>query len=453
MRWFRPKKALVQPLLRQHFGPVPLNSLVTASRTFPETSRVDLQQAITRLFSDRYQGRLLGVHPEHEHFTMTMAHLVTDSHYSVFVGPLQYDEIDIGEAAPARCLKRALWLAQGTQMPFAVLLSPSERFGQQLGLHLELAVAASENGLELSRTFFDVLEKLIHQTGSYRGKVISLEAARTMTGHTGTIKVHKLRSVPRSDVILPEKTLRLLERNVNDFIEHREQLKGLGMAAKKGLLFYGPPGTGKTHTIHYLASQLPNHTTLLITAEQVGLLDHYFQLARFLQPALVVIEDVDLIARSRENMRSACEESLLNKLLNEMDGLREDAALLFVLTTNRPDQIEAALASRPGRIDQAIEFPLPDAEGRQKLVRLYSRGLKVPDSVMPLIVKKTDKASAAFIKELMRRTAQYQVNQANQGDSAGSSPVLDAAHIECALDEMLFSGGSLNVKLLGGCAE
>ncbi|HXJ71964.1 MAG TPA: AAA family ATPase, partial [Candidatus Dormibacteraeota bacterium] len=150
---------------------------------------------------------------------------------------------------------------------------------------------------------------------------------------------------------------------------------------------------------------------------------------------------------------SACEESLLNKLLNEMDGLREDAALLFVLTTNRPDQIEAALASRPGRIDQAIEFPLPDAEGRQKLVRLYSRGLRVPDSVMPLIVKKTDKASAAFIKELMRRAAQYQVNQTNQADSTGSSPVLDAAHIESALDEMLFSGGSLNVKLLGGCAE
>src|SRR5436190_17517051 len=161
MRWFRPKQPLVQPLLRQHFGSMPLNSLVTASRTFPETARVDLQQAITRLFNERYRGRLVGVHPEHEHFTITMAHLVTDSHYSVFVGPLQYDEIDIGEAAPARCLKRALWLAQDTQMPFAVLLSPSERFGQQLGLHLELAVAAGENGLELSQTFFDVLEKLI----------------------------------------------------------------------------------------------------------------------------------------------------------------------------------------------------------------------------------------------------------------------------------------------------
>jgi ATP-dependent 26S proteasome regulatory subunit len=82
-------------------------------------------------------------------------------------------------------------------------------------------------------------------------------------------------------------------------------------------------------------------------------------LARLLQPTMVVIEDVDLIARDRNQM-GPCEESLLNRLLNEMDGLKEDADILFILTTNRPEQLETALASRPGRIDQAIEVPLPD---------------------------------------------------------------------------------------------
>jgi ATP-dependent 26S proteasome regulatory subunit len=190
------------------------------------------------------------------------------------------------------------------------------------------------------------------------------------------------------------------------FIEQREQLQRLGLPIKKGLLFYGRPGTGKTHTIHYLASQLPDHTTLLITSEQVAYLDHYFQLARFLQPAMIVIEDVDLIARKREEMYGPCDESLLNKLLNEMDGLREDAAVLFVLTTNRPEHLEAALASRPGRIDQAIEFPLPDEQGRRQLVRLYACGLTLTDETVELVVKKTKNASAAFIKELMRRSAQ-----------------------------------------------
>jgi ATP-dependent 26S proteasome regulatory subunit len=131
------------------------------------------------------------------------------------------------------------------------------------------------------------------------------------------------------------------------------------------LLFYGPPGTGKTHTIRYLAGALRGHTTLLITAEQVALIEEYMTLARLLSPSLVVIEDADLIARKRESMDGPCEEVLLNRLLNEMDGLKENAEILFVLTTNRPESLEAALRARPGRIDQAIEFPLPDGDGWQ----------------------------------------------------------------------------------------
>ncbi len=75
-----------------------------------------------------------------------------------------------------------------------------------------------------------------------------------------------------------------------------------GTRCSKRLLFYGPPGTGKTYTVRYLTSALPGHTTLIITAEQVGLLKEYIALARLLQPSIVVIEDADLIARAREQM-------------------------------------------------------------------------------------------------------------------------------------------------------
>jgi len=184
---------------------------------------------------------------------------------------------------------------------------------------------------------------------------------------------------------------------------------------------------------------------LLITAEQVGLLGEYFRLARFLQPAMMIIEDVDLIAREREHMQTPGQEVLLNKLLNEMDGLREDADVLFILTTNRPDQLEPALASRPVRIDQAIEFPLPDEDGRTKLVKLYSRGLEVPEQLMALIVRRTKGASPAFIKELMRRSAQFQIAL-----RAGS--VLKQEAVDGAIEEMVFTGGALNLKLLGGSA-
>jgi len=325
------------------------------------------------------------------------------------------------------------------------LLSPGISYGRQTGVHIEIAVPPGEASDLFSRQLFDRLEKLVRRASSYRGKVISLEQMDNYSGQAGTIRVHKLRAVRREELILPEKTIQLLERNVADFIRRRPQLRTLGMPLKKGLLFYGPPGTGKTHTIHYLASHLPDHTSLLITADQVGLLDHYFQLARFLQPAIVVIEDVDLIARSRENMGSPCEESLLNKLLNEMDGLREDAEIIFVLTTNRPEHLEAAIASRPGRIDQAIEFPLPDGVGRRQLVHLYACGLELSDDLCDEIVRRTENASGAFIKELMRRSAQFSLQN---GHTSG----LTHENLRGALEEMLFSGGSLNVRLLGGPA-
>ena len=439
----KPTTPLAIDALKKHFGKTQLASLVAANRTFPFTSRADLQKGLENIFADTYEAALYGIHPQYSHEPLSISHMATEGNYPPFIGPLQHDEIDLGETVPARCIQHGLWLGSNRGLAFAVLVTPAHRYGQALGVKVEIAVQAGEKGAIFSRAFFRQLEQLVNRAGSYRGKVISLETGDSYTGYTGaSIRVLRLHTVKRDEVILPHKTLDLLDRNVGQFIRQREHLQKLGMPIKKGLLFYGPPGTGKTHTIHYLASQLQDHTTLLITAEQVGLLATYMQLARFLQPAMIVIEDVDLIARDRTQMHGPCEESLLNKLLNEMDGLREDASILFVLTTNRPEQLETALASRPGRIDQAIEFPLPDEEGRRKLVHMYARGLTLNDELMATAVRKTHHASAAFIKELMRRSAQYLIEENGQQN-------LKQKHIDAALEEMLFSGGTLNLKLLG----
>jgi cell division protease FtsH len=257
------------------------------------------------------------------------------------------------------------------------------------------------------------------------------------------ICVHQLRTVERDQVILPPETLELLDRNVVGFTRQRARLAERGLSTRKGVLFYGPPGTGKTHTIHYLARALEGHTTFLVTAEQMGYLDEYVTLARLLQPSVVVIEDVDLIARDRMSTNSPGDHVLLHQLLNEMDGLQPDAEVLFILTTNRAEVLEDALASRPGRIDQAIEFPLPDEEGRVRLIRLYSYGLEVPADLVASTARKTDRVSASFIKELMRRAAQFQIEREED------DRVLTQADIDGALEELLFRGGSLNCKLLG----
>src|SRR5260370_13683001 len=188
-----------------------------------------------------------------------------------FVGPMQYDEIDIGDAVPVRCLKNGLWMGQDKEVPFAIMLATGGRFGFQVGVGVEIAVAAGERGAQFSQDFFRQLEQVISEGRSYRGRIISLEAHHHMMGGGRSVKLHRLAKVNREDVILPQKTLATLDRNEAGFMAASYALKSMRFQARKGLLFYGPPGAGKTHTIHYLASQLPADRTLLARTEQIAI--------------------------------------------------------------------------------------------------------------------------------------------------------------------------------------
>lgn len=434
----------VVDLVRAHFHPTSTDQITISERQFPFRVRADLQRAIDRLFDTTTTiTHFCGVQKEYAHEGVTFSDCVVPSQHNPIVSvPPQYEEIDIGNEEPVRCLKNGLWLLEKEGRKFAVLYGSVSRYGCVTGIQFQIATANNPEGTRITQEFFKHLEDSILKAESYRGKILTLEESEhSYSGQSTGIKVQKLRTVERDQVILPRATLDLLDRNVIQFVRQRPELAKFRQATKKGLLFYGPPGTGKTHTIHYLAKALEGHTTLLISAEQVALLAEYMTLARLLQPSIVIIEDVDLIARDRSEM-GVCEEVLLNKLLNEMDGLKEEADILFILTTNRPEALERALSSRPGRIDQAIEFPLPDDQGRSKLVRLYSQGVELSDDVVDEIVSRTDRVSAAFIKELMRRAVQFHLERNGTGR-------IESADVESALDEMLFSGGSLNLKLLG----
>jgi ATP-dependent Clp protease adapter protein ClpS len=426
-----------------HFAGIARNRLVTASRQFPAHMRSDVQAAVDKMFAA--STHFLGLHEEYRYETVTFAALMKDGRNSIVIAPPQYHDVDVGEAAPVRCLHNGLWMCKADELRYAVLLTFHREYNNAPMLRVEIAVPAGSAGQNFTQRTFAELEQAVHAARSYRGKILSLDADADYRGRSRGIMVHRLPPVDRDEVILPGRTLKLLDRNILDFVGSRAALREFGQSTRKGVLLYGPPGTGKTHTIRYLAANLPGHTTLIITAEQVALLGTYMNLARLLQPAMVVIEDVDLIASDRDNM-GPCEESLLNDLLNEMDGLKEDADILFVLTTNRPEQLESALAGRPGRIDQAIEVPLPDEIGRGKLVRLYGKNLPLVESIVDEAVRRTAGVSAAFIKELMRRLAQGSV--ARDGGTSVTTADLDEA-----LDDMLFTGGRLNARLLGGAQE
>ncbi len=142
------------------------------------------------------------------------------------LGPLQQDEIDIGEEAPARCLKSGLWLARQGGVPFAVLLTPSLAHGRAMGVHVEIVVRAGEQCAHTSEELFRDLEVRVAAGRTYRGRVLSLESYDAYSGRGGAVKVHRLHRVTRDDVILPAETLALLDRNVSRFVAARDHIKG-----------------------------------------------------------------------------------------------------------------------------------------------------------------------------------------------------------------------------------
>src|SRR2546428_13522513 len=127
-------------------------------------------------------------------------------------------------------------------------------------------------------------------------------------------------------------------------------------------------------------------------------------MARVLGPSMVVVEDLDLIAQER-GMPGMQAQPMLFGLRNEMDGLRDDVDVLFVLTTNRPDILEPALAARPGRVDLAVPLPLPDADARRRLFALYGRGLRLEGADLDRFIAGSAGASPAYTKELLRKAA------------------------------------------------
>jgi energy-coupling factor transporter ATP-binding protein EcfA2 len=438
-----PEAFTFQRLIR-HFAPKRPHEMLVTSRAFPIRQQADLQQALDSILGElRVPENFVGIRPHGRHEEIGFSMLLEQTYGRIEIAPPQYEEIDIGQGEVVRCLKNGLWLKRDDTEPYAVVLSQLDNFNQGKTITLEVAVAPGEHGAALCSHIFEALERRLSTHSCYRGRVLSLEQSYAWSGHAQRIQIHDLPPVDRDALILPEQTLTAIERNVLEFAKQRPALRALGLSTQKGLLFHGPPGTGKTHCIRYLAGCLKDHTTLLITAEQVGLLGEYMVLARLLQPALVVIEDADLIARERSELNSACDEAMLNRLLNELDGLREKADVFFVLTTNRPSMLEPALVNRPGRIDQAIEFPLPSTPLRRRLIGLYACGLPVSDDVAGVLAQRTEGASPAFIKELLRRVAQHHL-------ASGSPKEVSAATADAALHEMLFSGGVLNKRLLGG---
>jgi DNA polymerase III delta prime subunit len=339
-----------------------------------------------------------------------------------------------GPGSTLACLRLALLLVTDSHGRYVVMIQgPSEH---QSGLVVEVA------GLPVGQAqdLLAELDRLRSELNVYRGHLLDVTLEPM-----GGVSLAFATPAPldRDDVVLPDAVLTRIERHALGVAAHRSALLAAGQHLKRGLLLYGPPGTGKTHTTRYLLSQMNGYTRLVLTGRALVAVGPVTELARSLEPAVVVLEDVDLVAEERS--RGPASSPVLFDLLDAMDGAAPDADLLFLLTTNRADLLEPALAARPGRVDVAVEISLPDAPARERLLHLYGRGvpLTLTDADVAAAVERTDGTTASFLKELIRRS----VLEALHDDPA--LPAVTGDHVSRALDDLLDAAQAVTRTLLG----
>ena len=266
--------------------------------------------------------------------------------------------------------------------------------------------------------------------------------AMTFGKSNAKIYVNSSTGIKFSDVAGEDEAKELLSEIV-DYLHNPDKYKEIGASMPKGALLVGPPDTGKTLLAKAVAGEASVPFFSISGSEFVEMfvgmgaakVRDLFKQANEKAPCIVFIDEIDTIGKKRDGSAMGGNderEQTLNQLLTEMDGFDGSKGVVILAATNRPDSLDAALL-RPGRFDRRIPVELPDLKGREEILKVHARKIKIADNVnFHEIAKAASGASGAELANIVNEAALRAVRDrrkfATQADMEESIEVVIAGY-------------------------
>ena len=228
------------------------------------------------------------------------------------------------------------------------------------------------------------------------------------------VYVKSTQGIKFSDVAGEDEAKESLSEIVN-YLHNPEKYREIGAAMPKGILLVGPPGTGKTMLAKAVAgeSNVPffsmsgSEFVEMFVGMGASKVRDLFRQAKEKAPCIVFIDEIDAIGQKRDGRVGGNDEreQTLNQLLTEMDGFEENTGVIILAATNRPDSLDPAL-TRPGRFDRRVPVELPDLQGREAILKVHAKKIKLADDVdFGKIARMASGASGAELANIINEAA------------------------------------------------